>query len=77
MVGLQQESKNYKNFHLELFLRNPVNKIFQKAKNLYFHSFTRKYVPRFFVSCKFLATCKKPERQRQREMNKQTEVYIS
>ena len=36
-----------------------------------------KYGPRFFVGYKFLATCKKSERQRDREMTEQTEVHIS
>ena len=36
-----------------------------------------KYGPRFFVGSKFLATGKKSERQRDREMTGQTEVRIS
>ena len=36
-----------------------------------------KYGPRFFVGYKFLAICKKLERQRDREMTGQTEVHIS
>ena len=36
-----------------------------------------KYGPRFFVGYKFLATCKKSERQRDREMTEQTKVHIS
>ena len=77
-VGLQQESKNYKNFHLKLFLRNSNNKIFQKPpKKPYFNPFRCKYGPRFLVGYKFLATSKKSKRQRDREMTVQTEVHIS
>ena len=36
-----------------------------------------KYGHRFFVGYKILATCKKSERKRDREMNGQTEVHIS
>ena len=35
-----------------------------------------KYGPRFFVGYKFLATGKRSERQRNREMTGQTEVHI-
>ena len=36
-----------------------------------------KHGSRFFVGYKLIATCKKSERQRDREINGQTEVYIS
>ena len=36
-----------------------------------------KYRPRFFAGHTFQATCKKSERQRDREMTEQTEVQIS
>ena len=36
-----------------------------------------KYVPKFFAGYKFLAICKKLERQRDRKMTGQTEVHIS
>ena len=36
-----------------------------------------KYGPRFFVGYKFRATCKKSERQRDRDMTEKTEVHIS
>ena len=76
-VGLQQESKNYKNFHLKLFLRNSKTKYLKKPKKSYFNPFMCKYGPRFFVGYKFLPTCKKSERQRDREMTEQAEVHIS
>ena len=34
-----------------------------------------KYGPRFFVGCKFLATCKKSERQRDRSLDRQKYTF--
>ena len=58
-MGLQQQNKNYKNFHLKSFPTNLYNKISKNLKSSIFMPFSTGIGLDFYV---FLATCKKSKK---------------